>query len=127
MTPKGILALAKRCRSRTVDRLLDEEIARVVGWWQPEKVAYGRPAWRDPAGNSWQTAPDFTRRIDWAIDVVPPKYPWALEVNLKQIAATVYSSALMERKWSFFARTPALALCGAGLMARAALIERGLK
>lgn len=130
MTPAAILvALSERCRKEKASFELDREIAEVVGW-RTVNVGRGRPAWRSPSGEEWSSVPSYTRRVDDAIEIIPKGCVWVLEVSTRQRWATIYQSVLMERKWGVSGKTPALALCAAALLSRAAiraLLEEGLK
>lgn len=64
----------------------------------------------------------MTDSLDEAVKLVPTGCPWVIECfNDTEIAATVYSSEAMERKWSVFASSPAEALRQAAAKAREAL------
>jgi hypothetical protein len=60
--------------------------------------------------------------LDEAVALIPTGCPWVIEYfNSTEMAATVYSSEAMERKWSVFASSPADALRQAAAKAREAL------
>lgn len=105
-----LLRLAERCEAAEPSTILDLAIDHAI-----------TGVLRVGVFESYEPPP-YTASLDAAVPLVPPNYPWVLEVmSVVNLAATVYSDPDMIQKWSVFAKSPALALCAAALRARAAL------
>ena len=99
-------------------RELDEEIARLLGWTFTKMKGDAKPYWRKPGVTEWfrrshEGPPHFTTSIDAAVTLFPPGRYWTVGT---ENGGWAWDGG--GRNNPVYAKTPALAVCVAALMAR---------